>query len=545
MKRKLSKRRIGCRRCAESAVPQPIVSEAAAMQKLGLRGSDAIITTFEDGASSVTIGNASRKKARLLLAIVIVFSLSLIMALSGCTDNNAAKNAADQLGASDSISAIFEDDTDLHISESVNHEDCNFSNLEEAYYYKYCELAEKHGTHALYDVRYDYHNVYGRSYLKGVCIVNLIDFNADGVEDLFIVYSNGQLERVVNESYGLEVFDFPSKDAYEIEIWTYEDGALKQLLHESSASTYDASLFWARDPNDIVHLDYRFYITVFENEDGFPVIQKHNYYRNGAVCEYENIYYAGETISRDRLSYADQFYQMNDSEVSWEIWIDNVAGYDKILLSAPLAFSRFGTSTRLNESYGINYDYALVQTQRVVRYLSNREVPTWFSNWFISEGAHISLYMKELHRSNFFLCESEGSEKHYTNHHYALYDIDQNGMPELILYEGSSGAGMHFHFYAIDDGGLIYVGSYGRTSLEANYEGGLVAYTARMGNYYIDFLSFEDGEIKTAFIASGTTGQAPFPELHEFGYENYGYLPFCPPEIPMVFYTHNQSLSID
>ena len=68
--------------------------------------------------------------------------------------------------------------------------EASFNSLEEAYYYKYSELAEKYGTHALYDVKYGPYDYSGRNYLYGVCIVNLIDFNGDGVQDLFVIYSN-------------------------------------------------------------------------------------------------------------------------------------------------------------------------------------------------------------------------------------------------------------------------------------------------------------------------------------------------------------------
>ena len=384
----------------------------------------------------------------------------------------------------------------------------------------------------------------GRNYLNGVCIVNLIDFNGDGVQDLFVVYFNGQMKKVVIDNSSLEVFDFPADDTYELEIWTYKNGKLELLLHESSISAYDSSSFSHRNQNDVITLDYRISITVFENESGIPVLQKYYYSKNDGICEYENIYFSGEAIIRDRFSYKEQVFLMNDTETTWDMWIENVAGYDKILLSALIANSWLGTSTYLQEVYGMDYNFTLAQTERVIRYLSSGgEVPSWLSKWFIAEGEYLSLYMKELYRSNMLFCEVEESEKYFTRHHYALYDIDQNGTPELILYEGSSGAGTHFHIYTVVDGEIAYSGFYGRTSLYADNEGGLIAYYGRMNGYHIDLLSLEDGLIEATFIAGGSvTGEEPYPELDEFGYENFKYLAFCPPEISLTLYTYSQSL---
>lgn len=129
-------------------------------------------------------------------------------------------------------------------------------------------------------------------------------------------------------------------------------------------------------------------------------------------------------------------------------------------------------------------------------------------------------------------------------HYYSrLYDIDQNGIPELILFEGSSGAGTHFHFYTIIDDEIIYCGLYGRTSLLADGEGGLIAYIARMGGYHIDKIALNGTVIETEFIAGNFIGDAEeYPELDELGYENYKYLPFCLPAVPLALYTYNQNL---
>jgi len=417
----------------------------------------------------------------------------------------------------------------------------SFSSMEEAYYHKYLELAEEYGTHILYDAKRDYS---GHSYLNGVCIVDFMDFNGDGIQDLFVVYSNGQMNKIVIDNADLEIFNFPAKDAYEIEIWTYKDGELKQILHESRVSVNDSSSYSYRNPDELVVLDCQFSITVFENGAGLPVLQIFNYDERDDVCEYSNIYFSEGEVVRDKLTKRSQVFLINGSEITWSIWSENVAGYDKILLSALLAESWFGLSTYLLEAYGIDYNYTLFQTGRVIRFLSESSETPKILSWFIAEEEYISLYLRELYNSNMLLCEWEDSHKVYFDHHYNLYDIDQNGVPEFILYEGSSGAGTHFHFYTIIDGEIIYCGDYGRTSLHVNDEGGLIAYHGRMGGYHIDLLTLEEGVIETTFIAGNFQEEIveEYPELDELGYENYRYLPFCPPEIPLVLYIYNQNL---
>jgi len=53
-----------------------------------------------------------------------------------------------------------------------------------AYYQKYSELVARYGKTELVD------NIVGMggSYLKGVCVVDLMDFNGDGTPDLFMVF---------------------------------------------------------------------------------------------------------------------------------------------------------------------------------------------------------------------------------------------------------------------------------------------------------------------------------------------------------------------
>jgi hypothetical protein len=424
--------------------------------------------------------------------------------------------------------------------------------MEEAYYQKYCELAEEYGTPKLYDI-YGTASYYGRSYLGGVCMVNFLDFNGDGTEDLFVVYANGQTNKAITDNSVLEIYDFPARDSYEIEIWTYADGQLVSLLHEPAVSIHDTSSYSYSDPAALVTQIFQLFITVFENADGAPVLQIYNYDERVNIYEYENIYFSAGDIVRDKLTYEAPVFTRNGAETTWEIWSDNVAGYDKILLAGLLADSWFGNSRMLLEGYGIDYDYTLVQTEKAVRSLRGDSVSTPpLAKWLIAEGNYISLYMQELYRANIFFCDWESgednteSEKFFTDHHYALYDMDNDGAPELILYEGSIGAGTHYHFYKIIDGEAVFCDSYGRTTLYGNHEGGLIAYYGRMDSYFIDKIILENTAIRTEPIADGSINDPEnegYPTLDEFGYVNYEYLPFCPKMLALAFYTYGQELN--
>ena len=416
-----------------------------------------------------------------------------------------------------------------------------FSSIEEAYYNKYVELAEIYGTHALYDAHDVKHAYRGRSYLSGVCIVNLMDFNEDGIEDLFIVYSNGKMDRVMRDGFNLEIYDFPTKKTYEIEVWTYADGELMQLLHETAVGhiyNYPPANY-----SEFYRAYYQNFITVYENNGGFPVIQIYD--EDEERRYYTNVYFPGGNIARDELSHDGTAFLKNGIQVTEDTWRENVVGYNKILLCALLADSS-RTSSSLLQGYDIDYNNTLAQTAMVVRYLSQEDRAPAIPKFYVAEGAYIQPYLEQLEAMNRLMPEGEFTE----NHHYALYDMVQDGIPELILYEGSSGAGMHYHFFTIINSEAVYLGTYGRTTLLADGMGGLIAYDGRMGYYHIDKISIDGNELRIDEI---TSGQMVFmqtdngddyeiwPELEDFGHHNYDVMAFCPP-IPLALYTYDMKL---
>ena len=394
----------------------------------------------------------------------------------------------------------------------------------EAYFQKYTELVEIYGTCERDDYNDPYSDAAGISYLNGVCVVSLMDFNGDGIQDLFVVYSTG---RLYSSFYTSDYEDTgPVINLYQIEIWTYREGELTQLVHEPSISFC----------NDFFY-DIKLFITVYEGRNGLPVIQV--LYKFDRSYTYTNIFYSDGKITRDKLFSENLTFQMNDSEIAESTWNEHVAGYDRILLSLILADFECPDAS-LFEYHYFDFDHTLSQTEKVVRYLSQKDETLSVSNYDTVEGEYISLYLNELYRSNRPGFEAEGPNGYFYRHFYRLYDIDQNGVPELILYEGSIGATMHYHFYTIVNGEVVHCGDSGRGSLYVNHEGGLVAYYGLMGLYRIHTITLEGTVLEFTLVAEGDTTD-PYPTLDELGYENYEFLPFCPPAIPSAFYMYKAS----
>ena len=389
---------------------------------------------------------------------------------------------------------------------------------------QYLELAEQYGTHFLGDYSDTYR---GRSSLGGVCVVNLMDFNGDGAEDLFVVYSNGETERTTVDGYNFEVYNFPTERTYEIEVWTHEDRALKRLLHESGVSF--SPKYQGEWRSGYMRSLYRLYVTVFEDSDGLPVIQLCT--ESEAGREYTNIYCSDGEVVRDtlQLNRKTQQLTLNGAAIDEAEWSARVAGYDKILLSALLADSS-NASAEVFDWYGIDYCDTQRQTNAVTAYLSRKDRPS-MERFDAAESDYMSLYMRELERMN-------RTEGYADDHLYALYDMNNDGVPEMILYEGSSGAGTHHHFYMVIDGELVDCGYDRRTNMFVDGNGGVVAYYARMGGYFIQKITLVGNEIVFTDIADGfvTVDSQDYPSLEELGYHGYDYLVYCPPALMFGFY---------
>jgi len=359
----------------------------------------------------------------------------------------------------------------------------------------------------------------GYSYLTGACVVDLLDFNRDGNPDLFVVYSTGQ-----NMGRTMDGVSIPRAGAYEIEVWSYQDGELSQLLHETRVSAFP--LFDADNC----------FVTVLENSAGLPVIQL--YGESGGGCSYTNIYSSGGSVARDQLAYDknDGSFTMNDMVVTEAQWDKNVSNYDKILCCVSLSSELYSASD-LAAYCGINYNDTLSQTRQVVTALANGQD----ASFRIAEGSYIPLYLRELDQSNRDrLALDKGENTNEMPYQYGLYDADNDGTPELIVKTGTCEADYSFQMYTVSGGKLVGLGGFcgGESSVYVNGVSGLICYFGHMGYYDVSLATLDGLTLNTRDIASGETNNA-YPDLSTWGYGDFNrYLGLYDGTMPYLLYAY-------
>ena len=107
-----------------------------------------------------------------------------------------------------------------------------------------------------------------------------------------------------------------------------------------------------------------------------------------------------------------------------------------------------------------------------------------------------------------------------------LFDIDQDGFPELILRTGQAEADFWYTVFTIIDGELIDCGgvSGSHASLYSNGSGKFVRYGGHMGSYEITISSLVGTTLITQDIAKGIVDfdkGEEYPELRDIGYGDY------------------------
>ena len=394
--------------------------------------------------------------------------------------------------------------------------------LLQAYYRKYKELESQYGTAGLEEST----DNNGYSYLKGLCIVDLLDFNGDGLEDLFLVYSNGQYTGTNSDDVKI-----PQATTYQIEVWTYLNEELVLLLNETQVGCYYSfkTEYWDSDCC---------YITVYENENGNPVIQIYEGQPFGDEgCRYVNIYCDDGEIKRDTLRYVNSLFFMNDETISQEIWEMKVADYKKILLCSYLSSSTWN-STGLLDDEGIHYDDTLTQTRKVVDALAFSENAEYTS----VEASYLPFYLNEMDKANREYLDMRIQSEYYDiPYSYAVYDIDANGVPELLILRGSCEADYVYNIYTVVADQIIECGEFGGGHMVfyCNGEKDLIGYRAHMGAYDISKYFLEGTVVSMQTIESGGDGyNADYPELADIGYGDFeSFLPKCSLPVPILLYS--------
>ena len=372
------------------------------------------------------------------------------------------------------------------------------------YVKKYEEMAARYGEPDIYSVKDNYG--FGVCYLTGVCGVNLMDYNGDGMLDLFLLYADGEPKGV-----NMNEHPIPLSDYYKVEIWTLEEGEMKQLLmvdHVSSFKTFQTS-YWDSD---------ECYLTVFENEEGMPVVQICE--EKKEMCCYTNYYYQKEGTVKDTYQYEGGIYRCNQKTVSKEEFIKATAGYDTVLMNAYLSSNDI--SLEYLWEYHIDIPGVLEETKDVAEALKENK-----SAFFKEIRADYIPIYEEVLMSVRLECIDRRAEGFPGDFDYVLYDIDQNQIPELIIKSGTCEADYLYEIYTIENDSAVLCGEYSgfHSSLYISGEKGLVRYMGQMGGYEIMHYSLYGTEIVEKEIASGWIDwEEDYPDLNEYGYGEYDML---------------------
>jgi len=433
---------------------------------------------------------------------VILFIVLLITGCSRNTTQNSSANSASSQTKNDLPTAST--------SETLLSEIAQYPSIYKSYMQKCSDLTDKYGYAGITN-NSDYSNTSGNSYLTGLCVVDLIDFNGDGVKDLLVIYSNGTLTgKNSNEIL------IPQSKSYEIEIWTDINGELEQLLHESFVGDFLSfdNTYWDTD---------NCMVTVFENKAKMPVIQLFNNGQNS--LSYTDLYYSGEKVVKDKLDYSAKKFKLNGLNITETVWNEKVGTYNKILLSALLSSDNYSISELKND--GIDYNDTLSQTDKVLDALGNSKS----ANFKVVEANYFSLYFQQLDKIN-------RSIKDLENYNYSIYDIDKNGTPELIVNNYYT-----FDIYTIVTGKIVHCGNFPFKDCSFYYNGksGLISYGGHMGYYHVDKITLNNKTIKVKTIKDGQTN-GEYPKLSDFGLDSYKSLVELYTDTPYLLYMYNDKI---
>ena len=394
--------------------------------------------------------------------------------------------------------------------------------LAEAYYEKYQDMASKYGDPALIEnAMSEFDPEFGSFYLGGVVIVDILDFNGDGVDDILFVYLNGK-----DMATTYEGFEIPRADNYEIEVWTYLNGEMVQLLRESSVGSKSV------DHATSFSTEYCF-VTVLKDGDSLPVIQLYSEDRETGLCFYTNIYFepgykSGDEVVRNELSYGTRaedgevpLFQMNGEAITEDEWSAQVCEYGTIMLSVMLSSPTY-TTMGLYQYCGIGCDIVFRQTGDVVWGLMNGEL----MGHGRATGESIAPYLGMLDQANRSCLDLFESGVYPSR--YLMYDINGDGVVEMVTERYDEEFDRWFDFYTVADGEIVeaYIGlKANNVTLHANGEAGMIGYIVREENSYELFHIYlnEDNEIIMVMAAAGQAEAGEFPTIESFGKFDPGY----------------------
>lgn len=426
---------------------------------------------------------------RFWLPLMIVALLIIILSACGRT-----KESLDESSQSENPHPpITETDIREESSEMPSAEDStggaeahSYENAYEAYSAKCSELSKMYGSGSLVEQigRWEWG---GCCYMSGLCLVDLIDFNGSGVKDLLAVYS-----REENMGVNSEGMEIPRAGNYCIEVWTYEEG-LKLLVSADHAGSYPAYRNASWDADNC-------FLTVYEREyDKTAVIQIYEECPEGEVFTnyYCSPHYDGsyELQCDIYTSEGGKFYE-NGEEIGWLYYCSRVCDYDTIFAAVQLSSSEYGRDGLAK--FGVDMSYGLDRSEENMQRLDSET----FQSMMKVSGEYFGAYMRTLLEIRHDTAEEWFGSREPK---FTLYDMDGNGMPELIVDISPCEAGARCQVYTCVGDRAVQCGE-GRSGHSAFYkglEGGLVRTEGHMDVYSYEKWDLQGTELVITEFAGG------------------------------------------
>ena len=97
---------------------------------------------------------------------------------------------------------------------------------------------------------------WGGSYnlATGLCVADLVDFDGDGMNELFVVYNT----QVVD--FNQEACFDKQKESFKTEVWTYRDGKISKVFDKSVVQGSNGGIMWTC----VYQKDSKFYLVTFD-----------------------------------------------------------------------------------------------------------------------------------------------------------------------------------------------------------------------------------------------------------------------------------------
>ncbi|MCM1091436.1 MAG: hypothetical protein NC092_09355 [Butyrivibrio sp.] len=438
--------------------------------------------------------------------------LSLIVALLFLSACSKVEEKMDEASLSDALSSpSAEIDIAGESSEMLSTENDTgreellfYDNACEAYYAKCQELIEEYGSGKLVERTAD-HKLYKEEsccYMSGLCFVDLIDLNGGENKELLVVYCHEE-----DMGTNIDGMEIPRARNYCVEIWTYEEGQLKLIISVDHASSYlkwrDSYLSWDTD---------NCFLTVYEI-DGQAVLQIYEESSEGDI--FTNYSADGDELECEVYTSKDGKFYIDGEEGSEGYWYFRVCGYDTILASVQLSCSDYGREWAAY--HGVDMSYGLEQSAKNIEGLSNQTPQAMLR----VSGSYFSAYMETLWKIR---QDVESFPISFRMPSFTLYDMDGNGIPELIVDIAPNEAGAHcqVYTYASEETVLCGEGASGHCTFYTGTEGGLVRTEGHMDTYHYEKWDLQGTELVITEFASGTTEPTEgYPPLENYGYQAY------------------------